>query len=84
MVEEALVEGVRSRETFDAFLRAIVEDASANGMTWENPGKAQFLAALSAWLDDSAGFYRNAGLDPSEISPWRLLSDGLMEARYCE
>lgn len=75
---------VRTRADFVVFLEALRLDHATNGAAWANPDLPSFLEAAGAWSRDSDGFYKNAGLDPSTLSPWRLLADVLMAARVYE
>ena len=75
---------VRTRADFVAFVEALRLDHAANGATWANPDLPAFLEAVGAWSQDSNGYYQNAGIDPSNLSPWRLLADILMAARVYE
>lgn len=75
---------VRTRDDFVAFIEALRLDCSTNGTAWANPDLPSFLDAAGAWIRDSDGYYRNVGLDPATLSPWRLLADILMAARVYE
>ncbi len=75
---------VCTRDEFVAFLEAFRLDHARNGAVWANPDLPSFLEAAAAWSRESDGYYKNAGLDPSTLSPWRLLADVLMAARVYE
>ena len=75
---------VRTRDDFVAFLEALRLDHARNGAAWANPDLQSFLGAAGAWSRDSNGYYKNVGLDPSTLSPWRLLADLMMAARVYE
>ena len=63
----------------------IAELASEDTAQWENSKLTTFLEALGAWLEDSDGYYKNAGLalDPDSAT-WQLLGDALQAAKVYE
>ena len=73
---------VQTRQDFAALVDALRLDLQENSAAWVNPDLPSFLEAAGAWNAD--GYYKNAGLDPSKLSRWRLLADLLMAARIYE
>ena len=67
-----------------AFVQALKLDLEQGGATWTNAELSSFLDAMSAWLNDSAGYYKNTAQDSTQLSPWRLMADALMGARSYE
>ncbi len=75
---------VNSSGDLAAFLKVLEADLRANRGQWENASLPRFLEAMSGWLDDMDGYYKNQGLSHSEISPWRTVADALAAARHYE
>ncbi|MFF1400578.1 hypothetical protein ACFVZD_43395 [Streptomyces sp. NPDC058287] len=47
---------IRSREDLAAFVRELHQDFLQHGSVWEHSALANFLQALAAWVDESAGW----------------------------
>ena len=63
----ARLEAVTDRDSFLAFVRALVADRQT-GQGWESDSIEQFLDAAAAWAEDSQ-FGDSQGL--KEASPWK-------------
>ena len=69
------LEAVNDRESFLAFVRALIADRRV-GQGWENDSIEHFLEAATAWADDSE-FGDRQGL--KDASPWKRFATFL----YC-
>ena len=78
------VSHVQKKAELVEFIRALANDLASNRGRWENPTLDTYLAALSSWLEDSDGYYRNQGRPiPAEPS-WRDIAEMLMAASMYE
>ncbi|MGW1890156.1 DUF7660 family protein [Streptomyces sp. NPDC002004] len=57
----ACPEHVNGREDLAAFVRSLHRSHAESESAWENSDLPSFLKALSAWIDDADGWYRNTG-----------------------
>lgn len=78
------IHSIQSKQEFLAFLDGLRADLQSNPNSWENPDLLSFLEAFGAWIDDSEGAYRNAGLQPPEQMSWGFLADALSAAAIYE
>jgi hypothetical protein len=75
---DALLERVSDRTSFLTFVRALASDAQAGG-GWEHATIGDYLEAMAAWVEDSAG------LDPSrEHGSWQALARLLYAGKIYE
>ncbi|MEU6841410.1 hypothetical protein ABZ930_05980 [Streptomyces sp. NPDC046716] len=81
---ELAPEGVNSRDDLAAFVRALHRNHAEDGSSWENPDLPRFLEALSAWIDDADGWYRNSGCEVPADGDWRFFARALMAATVYE
>jgi hypothetical protein len=82
---EDMAERFNSKADFIRFLKALKEDADANSEGWENPSLPTFVEAMSAWAEDSCGYYNNFGIEIDTSKPsWRFFADILLAARVYE
>jgi hypothetical protein len=79
----ALVDSVRSREDLAQFISQLHAQLLA-GSTWENHNLASFLEALSAWINDSPGYFRNRGEPVPAEASWSYLAQALLAATAYE
>lgn len=75
---------IRTREELAAFVRALHEDFLQRGDEWENRNLGTFLEALSAWIDDAGGWYRNFDQDLPAGGDWTFLARALSAATVYE
>lgn len=73
-----------TREDFVEFLREFRADFASGHSGWVNADLPTFLEAMAAWINDMDGYYRNAGQNSSDLTPWRIMADILMAARIYE
>ncbi|MFI6604451.1 hypothetical protein ACIBHX_50190 [Nonomuraea sp. NPDC050536] len=76
-------EAVASREDLARFVEALHSDLS-NGAEWENDRLDLFLEALSAWIRDSPGYYKNIGHPATEDATWSFFAQALGAATVYE
>ncbi|AYC40177.1 DUF7660 family protein [Streptomyces griseorubiginosus] len=77
-------EQVNSREDLASFVRSLHHSHAEEGDSWENPDLARFLEALAAWIDDSDGWFRNAGRESPVNCNWSFFAQALQAATAYE
>lgn len=84
MTLDNLAESVASRDDFAAFVDALRSDLSVHLAEWENQTLERFLEALSAWVRDMDGYYKNRQR-PVPVTPnWRNVAEMLLAAKIYE
>lgn len=76
--------GVRSREDLAQFVRGLAEDLRQRPEAWENADLGPFLEAMSAWIEDMDGYYRNRGEAVPVQPQWSTLAEVLAAVRVYE
>lgn len=74
---------ISDKQSFSEFLKALASDIKTNPNEWENSDLESFLEAMSAWLEDSEGYYRNQGNTAPTLN-WKTLADMFMAAKIYE
>jgi len=75
---------VDSLESLAKFVAALQADLLARPDEWENADLARYLEAMSGWIADMDGYYRNSG-EPFDGSPsWSIFADMLLAAKIYE
>jgi hypothetical protein len=75
---------VHSREDLAQFVRALAKELRERPEAWQNPDLDSFLEAMSAWIEDMDGYYRNRGESVPSRPEWRTLAEILAAARVYE
>lgn len=75
---------IQTKDEFLAFLAEFRADLEASPHQWENATLPEFLRALSDWIEDSDGYYKNIGDQLPPQSIWRYVADALSGARVYE
>lgn len=77
-------DAVHSREGLAAYVLKL-HVAVADGVEIENPTTERFLEAMSAWIKDSDGFFRNTGRAvPGDDVEWSFFAHTLSAALIYE
>ena len=80
----AKADAVSSRDQFVDFLNALRQDAATHPEEWQNKTLDEYLEALSAWVQDMDGYYKNNNR-PVPTSPgWKNLAEMMLAAKYYE
>mgnify|MGYP000072933275 CR=1 FL=1 len=76
---------VTSQETLSEFIQCLMNDYSVNKDCWGNCDMASFLEAMSAWVTDMDGYYKNTDQHFDDMQPsWKNFADILMASRVYE
>ena len=85
---ESSVELVRDKDTFIAFLGALIADYQINQRTWENNTLGSFLESMQGWLEDMDlnEYYERINSRQVMLEPinWRVFADVLVAATLYE
>jgi hypothetical protein len=69
----------------DELVSVIRELAAEDTSKWDNSDLGTFLEALSGWIGDCDGYYKNTGSDiNSDSASWQLFADALQAAKIYE
>jgi hypothetical protein len=83
---EKIIDGMKTKEDFMAFMEVFVKDCATNIQSWENKTVPDYLEAMGRWVEDMEAYYKNneiSGVDLSSIN-WRVFADILLSAKYYE
>src|SRR6185312_99148 len=84
LLEDA-VQQIQSRGDLSRFVEMLANDFRDNPDEWENTDIYRYLEALSAWITDMDGYYRNIYNQNVPESPdWKLCGMMLIAAKYYE
>jgi hypothetical protein len=75
---------VSTREDLSNFIDRLSNDLNSNKGEWENHDLPSFLEAMSGWVQDMDGFYKNNGKDVPIDVPWNIFADILYAAKVYE
>ncbi len=78
------IENIKTRADSLHFLNELRKDLQTNQLSWENGTLNSFLAAMSAWVEDSDGYYKNRGQQPPKNINWKVIADILMGGKTYE
>lgn len=75
----------RQITTRDDLITLIRDLSSEDETAWDNSDLSSFLEALSGWIGDCDGYYKNigSGIDPNSPS-WQIFADALQAAKIYE
>jgi hypothetical protein len=71
---------ITSRNELAAFVRELSEDFKKNPTSWENRTIDSYLEALSGWLEDMNGVYKNMNQPTPTTPEWRTIARMLRAA----
>ncbi len=75
---------VKTREDFCAFIDGLRADFQERSHDWENVTMPDYLEAMSAWVTDMDGYYKNANEEmPADVS-WKVFAQILSAASKYE
>jgi hypothetical protein len=75
---------IQSRQDFIIFLHALGARLHQKPQAWANGDRASYLEALTAWVEDREGYYRNRGEEVPEQPTWKTLGQILLAATVYE
>jgi hypothetical protein len=78
------VESVRSREDLARFVASLASEARTSPDSWENPTLERYLEALSAWISDMPGYFKNRHQETPTAPTWGLIAAMLLAAKVYE
>lgn len=79
-----VIENIKTREDFVAFIYEFIKDYKENPETWENNNIESFLEAMAAVVEDMDGYYINQGLPVPNTPDWKVMAEILMAATLYE
>jgi hypothetical protein len=75
---------IKSKKDFIFFLENLSKDLKENPSDWENNNLERFIGAMSAWLEDMDGLYKNSGGKPPDNVNWQFFGQLLLASRIYE
>jgi hypothetical protein len=68
---------VESVEQLAIFVFELAQSIREGQIQLHNVSVDSYLEALSGFMEDSAGFYKNEKIAPQSVNPYRLVADAL-------
>lgn len=82
MIED--VSEIRSRLDFADYVDQLRAELTDKSIEWQNEDLESFLEAMSAWVRDMDGVYRNRVEEVPQDVPWDVFAQILLSASACE
>ncbi|MBX7086692.1 MAG: hypothetical protein K1X70_09705 [Leptospirales bacterium] len=76
------IEKIQTRDEFIHFVAQLGLDLRNHPEQWANKSLEDYLDAVSAWVGDMDGAFRNQGLPVPQNVPWKVLAHILSAAKY--
>jgi hypothetical protein len=81
---DARCQQIQSRQDFITFLHALGAQLRRQPEAWENRDLPTYLEALTAWVEDMEGYYKNHGEAVPAQPSWKTLGQILLAAKVYE
>ena len=76
-------DNMNNRDDLVLFIQTLANDYRNHGRFWENGDLYTYLESLSAWVNDSDGYYSNNNVQKSDPPNWNFIGQMLLAAtRY--
>ena len=79
-----MADSVGSRDQFVDFLVALRKDVVTHPEEWQNKTLDEYLEALSAWVQDMDGYYRNNNRPVPASPDWKNVAEMMLAAKHYE
>jgi hypothetical protein len=79
-----LIDTMKSKEDFVAFVEALRRSLAESPEQWENRTLDDYLEALGRWTEDSDGYYQNTGQPVPRRVDWKVFARALCAASVYE
>lgn len=79
-----LVDQIKDRNDLVAFVRELAKDRESDPDSWEHDTIDHYLEALSAWVAEMDGYFKNQGLAVPVQPSWKLIGQILLASKYYE
>jgi hypothetical protein len=80
----ARADHIGDKQALSFFLAELADDLLESPEDWENADLETFLRAMSAWLQDSDGYFLARGEQPPRDPTWYLIAEIFLAARVYE
>ena len=81
---DVIQEQIKNKKDFVFFLENFITDLKENPADWENDNLERFLEAMSSWVEDMDGLYKNLGTQPASDINWQFIGQLLLASRIYE
>jgi hypothetical protein len=78
------LERIESRNDLSEFISALLRDFEEHGDEWENSNLPSFLEAMSGWINDMDGYYKNHNKPFPEPPSWKTFADIVYASKVYE
>lgn len=79
------VDGVVDQASMARFIKGLADDYCEHREDWANDDLESFLRAMSAWVEDMDGYYKNVGQPYTEKDiSWKNIADMLIASKVYE
>ncbi|MET4543440.1 hypothetical protein ABIE26_000745 [Pedobacter africanus] len=81
---EKIIENIKSKDDFTAFVGILMQDFQNNVGEWENRTVDTYLEAIQRYTEDLDGYFRNQNVPVPENVPWKVFAVILVAAKMYE
>ena len=68
------INSIKNKEDFISFIDILLTDNRVNNDEWENKDILSYLDAISSWVKDMEGYYRNMKLGIPASIDWKFIA----------
>ena len=81
---EKIIENIKSKDDFTAFVGLLQQDFQNNTAEWENKTLDTYLEAIQRYTEDLDGYFMNQNVPVPENVPWKVFAVILLAAKMYE
>lgn len=78
------IQQIEDAKDLAQFIEDLMQDYRSDSPEWENKTLLTYLEAMSAWVKDSRGYYRNNSQSFPDKEAWQVVALALLAARGYE
>lgn len=81
---DEIIDKMEDKSAFLSFLNLLRDDLENDQKNWTNITLAEYLEAMSGWVEDMEGYYLNNGISIPENVDWKVFANILVAAKMYE